>query len=406
MKHTAHPFWVGGSRQSLRPASECRVAAPPLMAESSTIGGTKLSRCDISPVQCPMPDTARCHMPDAARYHRLQLVLAAAGLAVSIAYLVALLLTGAAHALARAAATATDSAWGQVAIVAGVLAGAHALLTFPLAWTRGWWLPRRYGLLHQSLGGWLADRAKAALLASALGLAAVEVVYALLRATPLWWLWAAAVFLAANVALAFVFPVWIVPLFYRLTPLADEELRERLLTLARRAANAAVIGLGRTRRIVLFDTLAARFTPEEIESVLAHELGHHVHGDARRGLAVQGALTLASFWLADGLLRAGAPAFGLAGASDPAGMPWLALVLLALSLVALPLGNAFSRWVERQADDFALATTGNPGAFIAAMERLAELNLAERRPSRLKELVLYSHPALDRRIACARGGLA
>src|SRR2546425_169374 len=102
----------------------------------------------------------------------------------------------------------------------------------------------------------------------------------------------------------------------------------------------------------------------------------------------------------------GAPAFGLAGASDPAGMPWLALVLLALSLVALPLGNAFSRWVERQADDFALATTGNPGAFIAAMERLAELNLAERRPSRLKELVLYSHPALDRRIARARGGLA
>src|SRR2546426_8515057 len=156
-----------------------------------------------------MPDAARYHMPDAARYHRLQLALAAAGLALSIAYLVALLLTGAAHALARAAATATDSAWGQVAIVAVVLAGARALLTFPLAWTRGWWLPRRYGLLHQSLRGWLADRAKAALLAGALGLAAVEVVYALLRPTPLWWLWAAAVFLAADVALAFVFPVWI-----------------------------------------------------------------------------------------------------------------------------------------------------------------------------------------------------
>src|SRR2546422_4362038 len=424
MKHTAHPFWVGGSRQSLRPASECSLAAPPLMAESCTIGGTKLSRCAISPVQCPMPDTARCHMPDAARYHRLQLALAAAGLALSIAYLVALLLTGAAHALARAAATATDSAWGQVAIVAVVLAGAHALLTFPLAWTRGWWLPRRYGLLHQSLRGWLADRAKAAVLAGALGLAAVEVVYALLRATPLWWLWAAAVFLAANVALAFVFPVWIVPLFYRLTPLADEELRERLLTLARRAgvpvvgvwivdqsrksrtANAAVVGLGRTRRIVLFDTLAAGFTPEEIESVLAHERGHHVHGDARRGLAVQGALMLASFWLADLLLRAGAPALGLAGPADPAGMPWLALVLLVLSLAALPLGNGFSRRIERQADDFALAVTGNPGAFIAAMERLGELNLAERRPSRLKELVLYSHPALERRIARARGGLA
>src|SRR3989449_6577200 len=416
MKHTAHPFWVGGSRQSLRPASECSLAAPPLMAESCTIGGTKLSRCDISPVQCPMPD--------AARYHRLQLVLAAAGLALSIACLVALLLTGAAHALARAAATATDSAWGQIAIVAGVLAGAHALLTFPLAWTRGWWLPRRYGLLHQSLRGWLADRAKAALLAGALGLAAVEVIYALLRATPLWWLWAAVVFLVANVALAFVFPVWIVPLFYRLTPLPDEELRERLLTLARRAgvpvvgvwiadqsrksrtANAAVVGLGRTRRIVLFDTLAARFTPEEIESVLAHELGHHVHGDARRGLAVQGALMLASFWLADLLLRAGAPALGLAGPADPAGMPWLALLLLVLSLAALPLRNGFSRRIERQADDFAPAVTGNPGAFIAAMERLRAVHLPGRGPGPLEELVLYSHPALERRIARARGGLA
>src|SRR5213593_1963848 len=340
-------------------------------------------------------------MPDASRYHRLRLVLAAAGLALSIAYLVALLGTGAAHALARAAAAATGSAWGQVAIVAGVLGAARAVLTLPLGWTRGWWLPRRYGLLHQEVRGWLADRAKAALLSGALGLAAVEVVYALLRATPLWWLWAAAAFLAANAALA-----------------------ERLRALARRAgvravgvwiadqsrksrtANAAVVGLGRTRRIVLFDTLTARFTPEEIESVLAHELGHHVHGDARRGLAVQGALMLASFWLADLLLRAGTPALGLAGPADPAGMPWLALVLLVLSLAALPLGNGFSRRIERQADDFALAVTGNPGAFIAAMERLGELNLAERRPSRLKELVLYSHPALERRIARARGGLA
>ncbi|HXL46277.1 MAG TPA: hypothetical protein VN977_06710, partial [Candidatus Binatia bacterium] len=181
-------------------------------------------------------------MPDASRYHRLRLVLAAAGLALSIAYLVALLGTGAAHALARAAAAATGSAWGQVAIVAGVLGAARAVLTLPLGWTRGWWLPRRYGLLHQEVRGWLADRAKAALLSGALGLAAVEVVYALLRATPLWWLWAAAAFLAANVALAFVFPVWIAPLFYRLTPLGDAGLSERLLALARRAG---VLGAAR-----------------------------------------------------------------------------------------------------------------------------------------------------------------
>src|SRR5881628_2228464 len=359
-------------------------------------------------------------MPDASRYHRLRLVLAAAGLALSIAYLVALLGTGAAHALARAAAAATGSAWGQVAIVAGVLGAARAVLTLPLGWTRGWWLPRRYGLLHQEVRGWLADRAKAALLSGALGLAAVEVVYALLRATPLWWLWAAAAFLAANVALAFVFPVWIAPLFHRLTPLADAGLSERLRALARRAgvravgvwiadqsrksrtANAAVVGLGRTRRIVLYDTLATGFRPEEIEAVLAHELGHHVHGDVRRGLVVQGVLGLVTFWLADQALRAGAGRLGYVGVADPGALPWLALVLAVLGLVATPLVNAFSRRVERQADDFALALTRDPAGFIGAMERLATLNLAERRPHPLKEALLFSHPALDRRIARAR----
>jgi STE24 endopeptidase len=231
---------------------------------------------------------------------------------------------------------------------------------------------------------------------------------------------AAAIFFAGYALLAMVVPVWIVPLFYRLTPLEDAALRARLMAVAARAgvavvgvwvadqskksrtANAALTGIGRTRRIILFDTLIAHFTPAEIESVLAHELGHHVHGDIRRGLLAQGLLTLVTFWVADRLLRVGVGALGLDGPADPAGLPWLALVLTVLGLVAAPLANGFSRWIERQADDFALAMAGEPDAFIGAMERLAALNLAERRPHRLKELLLYSHPAIDRRIARAR----
>src|SRR5438552_364931 len=176
--------------------------------------------------------------------------------------------------------------------------------------------------------------------------------------------------------------------------LADPTLRTRLLALAERAgvsavgvwiadqsrksrtANAAVIGLGRTRRILLYDTLAAGFRPEEIEAVLAHELGHHAHGDLRRGLLVQGALSVATFWIASHALRAGVGRFGYASVADPAGLPWLALVLAALGLVLTPLVNAFSRYLERQADDFALALTRDPAGFIGAMERLAALNLA------------------------------
>jgi Zn-dependent protease with chaperone function len=361
-------------------------------------------------------------MADADRYHRLQLLLSLLGLGLSIAYLLALIFTDAGHGLARAAARVTTARWGQVALVALALGAGQGVLTLPLTLIRGFWLPRRFGLLHQPLGGWLADQLKAALIGGALGLAAVEIVYALLALTALWWIVAAAIFIAAQIAMAALVPIWIVPLFYRLTPLADSGLRDRLLALARRAgvaaigvfvadqsrksrtANAAVVGLGRTRRIILFDTLLAEFRPEEIESVLAHELGHHAHGDMRRGLLVNSVLTVVTLWLAALGLDLGVALLGLSGPADPAGLPWLALVVMALGLVQLPLANGFSRWIERQADDFALATTGNARAFIGAMERLGGLNLAERRPNRLKEIFLYSHPALERRIARAERG--
>jgi Zn-dependent protease with chaperone function len=357
---------------------------------------------------------------DSTRYHRVRLALAIARGALGAALLLAILATGASHWLAERAAGVTAWPAGQVALMAAVLALAHTLLMLPLSWVSGWVLPRRYGLLHQPLRGWLADRAKAAALGAAIGLVAVEAIYALLRATPLWWLAAAALALVFAVVLTAVVPIWVLPLFYRLTPLSDESLRARLLALAERSgvraigvwvadqsrrsrmANAAVVGLGRTRRILLYDTLASAFRPDEIEAVLAHELGHHVHGDIRRGLLVHGALGVATFWVADHLLRAGIRWWDLRDVADPAGLPWLALVIAGLSLVTTPLVNAFSRRIERQADDFALALTRDPNGFVGAMERLAELNLAERRPHPLKEALLFSHPALDRRIARAR----
>ncbi len=355
----------------------------------------------------------------AARYHRRQLLLAGAGLALTLAYLLIVLMTGASRDLAQATARLTSAWWAQVAIVTVVLGGAYELLAFPLAWVRGYVWPRRYGLLHQSAPSWLGDRLKASALGGILGLAGVEVIYGLLRVSPWWWLIAAAVFFVGYVLMTFVVPIWVLPLFYRLTPLEPGPLRERLLALAdrvgvpvggvwiadqsrkSRTANAAVVGLGRTRRIVLFDTLLADFPPEEIQSVLAHELGHHVHGDIRRGLVVQGLLTLVTFAVADVALRSGVRWWGLSGPADPAGIPWLGLVVLVLGVVAMPIGNAFSRRIERQADDFALGATADPDAFVGAMERLAALNLAERRPHPVKEFMLYSHPAIHRRIARA-----
>jgi STE24 endopeptidase len=363
----------------------------------------------------PAPDEAR-----ARTYHRRQLALSLLGLALSVGYLVALIEMGAAPRLSDALARWAPAWWLELAIVALVLAAGYRMLTLPLAWLGGYWLPRRFGLLHQPLRRWLWDAAKAALLGGVLGLLAVEIVYGLLRSTAWWWLWGAAAFVAGYALLALVAPIWLVPLFYRLTPLPDGPLRARLLALAgqvgvpvtgvfvvdqsrkSRTANAAVTGLGRTRRILLFDTLLAEFTPEEVEAVLAHELAHQLHGDIRRGVLVQGGLTLVTFWVADLALRLGAGWLALEGPADVRGLPLFGLVVLLASLAALPLANGWSRYVERRADRFALRTITDPGAFIASMERLAALNLAEREPHPLEEFLLYSHPSIGRRIAYAR----
>lgn len=353
-------------------------------------------------------------------YHRRQLALSLLGLALSVTYLLVLIETRAATHLTEYLARWTTAWWLELGIVLLVLAGAYRLVTLPLHWLGGYWLPRRFGLLHQPFRRWLWDAVKAGLIGGMLGLLAVLIIYALLRVTPWWWLWGAAIFLAGYALLALVAPIWLVPLFYRLTPLPDGLLLTRLLALARRVgvpvtgvfvvdqsrksrtANAAVTGLGRTRRILLFDTLLDEFTPEEIEAVLAHELAHQLHGDIRRGLLVQGALTLVTFWIADLALRWGVGWLGLDGPADIAGLPLFGLILMLVSLAALPVANGWSRRVEWQADRFALRSIPDPRAFIRSMERLATLNLAEREPHRLEELFLYSHPAIERRIAHAR----
>jgi len=358
--------------------------------------------------------------PERSRaYHRRQFRLSALGFAVTVAYLIAWLATGGNIALRDALVALTPHWWLHVPLALLVLGIGHRLASLPLSWASGFLLPRRFGLLHQPFRLWLADVAKAGAIATLLGIVATLVVYALLRATAWWWLWGALLFLLGYALLALATPMLLIPLFYRLTPLQDGDLRARVLRVAARAgvpvlgvwvadqsrksrtANAAVVGLGRTRRILLFDTLLSELAADEIETVLAHELGHQVHGDIGRGLLVQAALTLGTFWIADHALRFGTRALGLEGPADPAGLPLFGLVLMAVGLFALPIANGWSRYVERQADDFALRLTGNAPAFISAMERLGALNLAEAEPHPIKELLFYSHPSIRRRVRSA-----
>jgi STE24 endopeptidase len=366
------------------------------------------------------------HMADedevrARRYHRRQFGLTLADLALGVLLLAWWSGSGAAT---RVVAVLTSGLHSPAAIVGAmtlIVGASQALLTFPLDFVGGFVLPRRAGLLTQSLGGWLGDRAKALGIGGVLGLLSVQIVYALLRWSPdRWWLWAGGILALGIVLLAAVVPVWLVPLFYRLTPLEDPALRTRILGLASRmgvraaevavadfsrkgrTANAAVVGLGRTRRILVSDTLLREFPAEEVEVVLAHELGHHARRHVAKGLLLQSVLVIAALWTADRALRGGAAPLGLAGHADPAGLPFLALVVTALGLLATPVVAAWSRRLERQADRVALDVTGAPHAFVAAMERLGRLNLAERQPGRLRELLFATHPSLEARIAAGR----
>ena len=365
----------------------------------------------------------------ATRYHRLKRRTRLAGVVAGGGVLVAFWLTGASAWLAEMAERVVEG-WGVpassrdaavVVVYVTVLCVAADLLALPLAVYRGYVLERRYELSEQSFGRWLADQAKASALGLGLSVAAASVAYALLRWSPSWW-WAptALAFSLGSVTLVFIAPLVLFPLFFRLKPLGRATLEQRLIALARRAgapvlgayewqlgartraANAALVGLGRTRRILLSDTLLAGYSEEEIEVILAHELAHHVHGDLWRALGID-ALIIAGALLAGHVaLHAAVGHHGLEAVADVAGMPVLLLAAAGWSLLALPLVNGLSRTHERRADAFALDLTRNPEAFIAAMRRLGAEHLADEEPSPLVRWLFHSHPPLPERIGAAR----
>ena len=358
----------------------------------------------------------------AARYHRLRRRTSLAGTGVVAAALLLLLETGWSAALRDwAAAAAGQSAVLTVTIYAVCITLLGEGLQLPLAFYQGVILERRYELSTQATGRWWLDRVKALLVGLPLAVLAAIVVWSLVRWNPgYWWLLAAACFGVTLVLLAHLAPVLLVPLFYRCEPLQRPALAHRLVALAERAgtrvlgvfewrvsdrtrkANAALAGIGRTRRILLSDTLLAGYSDDEVEVMLAHELAHHVHHDIWKAIALDAGLILVACYIADRALGAAVGHFGLAAKSDVAGLPLLVLAGGAVSLALLPLAHAVSRAHERRADRYALDMTGNAAAFTSAMKRLAAQNLAEARPSRWVEIFFHSHPPIADRLDAAQ----
>jgi STE24 endopeptidase len=313
--------------------------------------------------------------------------------------------------------------WILVPVFVFIFGGIYFLIDLPLSFYSGFILPHRFDQSTQTLKDWILDQIKGMLVGVPIGLILLELLYLALRVTGnLWWLWAVGGLLVFNVLLSNLAPVLIMPIFNKFVPLGEEhkDLAERLLKLADRAhtkvrgvykfdmsrrtksANAALTGIGNTRRIVLGDTLINEFTSDEIETVLAHELGHQVHRDILLLITFGTLSTLIGFYLASLAMGWSVNFFGFTSVSDVAAFPALGLILGIYGFLTSPIDNAISRWRERLADQYALQSTGMNEAFASAFVRLANQNLGEVDPEKWVVFMFYSHPPLADRIDRAK----
>jgi STE24 endopeptidase len=368
----------------------------------------------------PIPSQA--DTPQARRYNRIRRWLGIADFIVGLAFLLVLLLMG-------WSGTLRDLAYrlGFQNYTLSVFLYLLLLLVISKALGigldyYGFRLERRFKLSNQDFRSWIWDEVKGFLVGLVLGSLVVELLYFTIRQWPQhWWLLAWASFMVLFVVMAQLAPVVLFPIFYKFEPLDNEDLRRRLVVLSERAgtrvrgiyrwnlsekskkANAALTGLGSTRRIILADTLLDNYAPEEIEAVLAHELGHHVHRHILKSIFMQAAITFVGFWAANFVLHYAVDhnLFDLVQLSDFANLPLLVLVSTVLSFLLMPALNAYSRFNERQADRYAFQSIASVEPFISSMNKLAEQNLAERVPSKWVEWFFHSHPAISRRVAAA-----
>ena len=308
-----------------------------------------------------------------------------------------------------------------VAFYALILATLEAAIVLPVNWYAGFILERRFGLSRLRAVDWLRGHVQTTLVHLAVWMCGAVLVYAVMRAWPVtWWVVASVVFALLTIAITHVAPIITLPWLYHLRPLSRPALRGRLEALVRRAGapvigihewrlgsgtprpNAALVGMGSTRRVLLTDALLADYSDDEIEVVLAHELAHHVHRDLWKTVAYETAAAALACGTAHWALHRVGPSLGLDGIADVAGLPLAVLAGAGVLMLLAPVANSLSRQHERRADRYALEVTGKPDALVSGLRRLAKQCSAEERPSRIVEWLFYSHPPLSDRLAAAR----
>lgn len=296
-----------------------------------------------------------------------------------------------------------------------------AACMFPLSFYSDHVMEQHYGLSNETFGEWFSDFIKSLLIDIALATVLFSVVYALLRWMPnWWWLFATLFYILFGVVLSTLIPVVIMPLFHKFEPLTEGDLTQAVRAMMEEAgievvgvfkwgleartntANAAFTGLGRTRRIILGDTLLSGYSQEEILAILAHEVGHYKNRDVLRLMFTGSVLALIGFYISHLCLTQLSGLLGFATIYDIGAAPLFIFSLFIFSLVSMPFANMHSRRREFAADTYAIEKMGSPDALVSAFEKLADQNLSHKEPAAWIEFLMHSHPSIARRIERAR----
>ncbi len=371
------------------------------------------------PVEAESPGRAE----KAKRYSSLKLILSVTSVLLSFAVTILILISGFSGAIAAYALSVSSAPYIALLIFAALFGAITGIVTFPISFYSGYVLEHKYGLSNQTLLQWGWEHLKGLLIGIPIGVPILLVFYYFLRTyESLWWLPVGIALFLFSVLLSRIAPVIILPLFYKTTPLADGMLKERILALCSKTtmnvrgiftfnlskttkkANAGFTGIGRSKRIILGDTLMENFREEEIESVFAHELGHYVHGHIRKSIVSGTFIVFTGLFLTAKLYALSLGWFGFTSPDQLAALPLLTIWLGLYSFVTTPVSNILSRRHEYEADRYALKATENTEAFVSTMQKLADMNLSDAAPHPLVEWFFYSHPSIEHRIRAAEGG--
>jgi STE24 endopeptidase len=344
---------------------------------------------------------------------------------IDIVYLVALLLiflsAGLSKSLAQLVYKVTANSYSIIALYLFAVSFIYYVLDFPLNFYRSFVLEHKFSLTTQKISDWFLDQIKAGSISYIISVILFEVFYYILRYNPnTWWLIVSLFWVFFNFILAKLAPVIIIPLFFKYRKLSDEALKARIINLAEKMrvrildvfeidfskktlkANAAFVGWGATKRVILADTLRDKYSYDEIEIILAHEFAHYRLKHLIKLVLINSLITVLTFYLifkSNGYLL---NIFGLVSLSDIAALPLIFFYVAVFSIIMQPLGNYLSRRMERNADCLALRITGLKEAFVSMMEKLASQNLADRSPSKIIKIFFFDHPPIDERIALAK----